>query len=720
MGSGISKVLRWQHHVPAADVSPDTATKLGKSIQTQLPCEQHDTSTSESSTSAFDTLPHTNLMDAAHPPQGSTGLPADSGLDEAANVSVHLPDSTPATDSVDSHAAALLDAMRELPSDRDIFTQDKVEKVEPKKTCLICCTTMEKDQEAIEACTCGNYFCISCLKDMFLHACKDISRMPPRCCNIIPIHYVRPHLSEDEIALFRLKFEERNTKQPFYCPVERCSAFISNRLLPEPKLDKGKQRVDSAIGTPKSSLVSCPQCEAGICIDCRNLAHPGVPCEPFKFGLDKKTADLLQRWGYKRCPMCGEGVKRMFGCSHMACRCGAHFCWHCLGPPDDCGDEDDYSDEEQDSDVESSSVVGPIEEDEGKSEEAQTASSRNLDGGGPAHWESSDLDFGEEPQNGRGAVVMCYHRFYTHRVTLKESLAGTYLTATNTMECMSCWREIYPEASPGGLGLDCHITKQTMMIPAGPPSLPADSERAREWSRNRAREHYENTRAHSSLKRELSGYASSVPDLNSPMVGQPPISYLHRPNRRWFHESSSERVIDTYGNLITTQEHPRKRRRYSLDSLTDAPPLDAHLQENGTEKPGKRDQRMTKLKGEGVHSSAVDKTSQSFSLAYRCSECTFIVCSTCKDEMEKMNEGMSEEFEAEIATRNHFGLENEMDEAPAANESTLGDAGEDANLQASAEGSVGDAKPGVAPMGNLQGYVAVNMEEAAFRQILLD
>ena len=32
----------------------------------------------------------------------------------------------------------------------------------------------------------------------------------------------------------------------------------------------------------------------------------------------------------KKCPQCHQPMEKSGGCQHMACRCGASFCWECL------------------------------------------------------------------------------------------------------------------------------------------------------------------------------------------------------------------------------------------------------------------------------------------------------------------------------------------------------------------------------------------------------
>lgn len=385
MGSRISKLLARRTHV--TDENGSHHRRRQQESQPRLPFRRNDAFTLETSAAAY-----CSPAAADQNPAGSTQVcnPARTSVDPRTSATSNLLEELPfaAADSIamaeDNTDVLPLSELEESPP----APQEPVVDDWPQINCLICCARFGKDEEAIKPCECDNAYCSSCLKSMFLAACKDITRMPPRCCVIIPLHHARPYLSEKELALFKLKFEERNTTRPFYCPVAQCSAFIPNRLLPKTISNKGKRRVDSGIGTPNPPAVSCPQCEVTICTECRDLAHLGLPCEPFKYGLDHKTAKLLKRWGYKRCPTCGEGVKRMFGCSHMACRCGAHFCWHCMHDPDncaeDCYDDDRDDDEGYDDDEDGSEEdthESAEEQDKETEEEVAGPSSRNLDGG---------------------------------------------------------------------------------------------------------------------------------------------------------------------------------------------------------------------------------------------------------------------------------------------------------------------------------------------------
>ncbi|EME89657.1 uncharacterized protein MYCFIDRAFT_78554 [Pseudocercospora fijiensis CIRAD86] len=194
-------------------------------------------------------------------------------------------------------------------------------------------------------------------------------------------------------------------------------------------------------------IFPCPTCLIAICVKCRQKAHPDTDCDTTE--LDHEET-LLAQYGYKRCPRCREGIKRMLGCAHVQCRCGAHFCWNCAKSIDDCmGDcvsdfdsegEDEDMDEDMDEDedeheeiyeeaAERMSEDGSNRDDAGKSPRADSLTQGrspppplseayqalrapvNLDAGGAARWAGSGLNFGEEPKEPAVQVWSCQHHF---------------------------------------------------------------------------------------------------------------------------------------------------------------------------------------------------------------------------------------------------------------------------------------------------------------------
>lgn len=199
--------------------------------------------------------------------------------------------------------------------------------------------------------------------------------MPAKCCKMIPIHVGSKVLDKEEAMDYKIKFEEWKTdaKDRVYCPKPICSAFIPLKQLrtagkiprAEDKTTKEKRdskdpAVSSLEGlTAATPSIDCPKCATVICVSCKSYAHPMEPCKAET--ENEEMLALLSKWGYKRCPRCGHGTRRMFGCSHMQCICGAHWCWGCernfnecdrQGGCEDDEDEDYDDDDDYDSELE--------------------------------------------------------------------------------------------------------------------------------------------------------------------------------------------------------------------------------------------------------------------------------------------------------------------------------------------------------------------------------
>ena len=97
----------------------------------------------------------------------------------------------------------------------------------------------------------------------------------------------------------------------------------------------------------RQKIFACPSCQIAICASCRKVGHEGE-CN---HAVDDQETAMLQSYGYKRCPRCRHGVKKMYGCPHINCLCGAHFCYNCLRSIDECpggcGFETDVEEEEE-------------------------------------------------------------------------------------------------------------------------------------------------------------------------------------------------------------------------------------------------------------------------------------------------------------------------------------------------------------------------------------
>lgn len=170
--------------------------------------------------------------------------------------------------------------------------------------------------------------------------------MPPKCCSIIPVSAITNLLDSSQIELYKIKYEEWATPDRIYCPVPTCSTFIPQRLYIKIRPGQPVPRYDTAntlpvpfiqSTSPKKDIkphVACPTCGVSVCTQCRSLSHVDACPES---DLDPGLEEQLRKWKIKRCPKCRAGVRKMYGCSHVQCRCGAHFCWECLLPINQCG-----------------------------------------------------------------------------------------------------------------------------------------------------------------------------------------------------------------------------------------------------------------------------------------------------------------------------------------------------------------------------------------------
>ncbi|GAD95014.1 predicted protein [Paecilomyces variotii No. 5] len=300
---------------------------------------------------------------------------------------------------------------------------------------------------------CGSGICKDCVRKLFLDACKSEANMPPRCCVPVPLAFARDFLSEGEVSLFREKYEEWITPNRVYCPVPTCSAFIPYRLFPDTAGGKGSSKdeqtpdrdTDSAavdgispkvdIHTPPltppqscspcppqpAASVRCPKCEVTICCSCKKLAHDGSPCSDVR-DIDPLLERALRKWGYKRCIKCHAAVRRIFGCSHMRCRCGAQWCWYCAKPMDVCRDEGCHGNEDEDGDGKDHNSDTP---------DTDSDIGEDLEAGSDVVSRSGD--FGDEPNTAEVDIFACEHCW--------ESLEED---ATLEYDCTRCWMKVAP------------------------------------------------------------------------------------------------------------------------------------------------------------------------------------------------------------------------------------------------------------------------------------
>ncbi|KAI1610547.1 hypothetical protein EDD36DRAFT_328567 [Exophiala viscosa] len=175
--------------------------------------------------------------------------------------------------------------------------------------CKICFCEFPNNEPFSTPCRrCKEPCCYNCLKEDFQHAMNDMTRFPVKCCSTVVHHEVaRGILSAAELEIYKSKMDEVNDVNPLYCPIPTCSTFIPRRMF---KAD--------------ATRVNCHVCQASICLKCKQLAAEDHTC-----AKDAGREFIIDTFDYRPCPRCGTGVMRMYGCDHIRCPCGAHFCWEC-------------------------------------------------------------------------------------------------------------------------------------------------------------------------------------------------------------------------------------------------------------------------------------------------------------------------------------------------------------------------------------------------------
>lgn len=241
-------------------------------------------------------------------------------------------------------------------------------------------------------------------------------------------------------------------------PVTAAANELFSKYLLE--ISDATDRLITATSTPTGpQLFACPKCHVAICSDCKQVEHTGNACDIS--AADHETA-MLETFEYKRCPRCKAGVKKMFGCSHMACICGAHWCYWCQKSTNECDgscdereaddeEEDDYDGEEDDHANEASEVemmesrLQP-RSNAGNVENAAPTSPRpyhrivNLDAGGDRRWAETDYDFGEEPEEEPYSQIWsCHHTFKAYEAPLDDGFNRGDL---DRMECNRCFEQV--------------------------------------------------------------------------------------------------------------------------------------------------------------------------------------------------------------------------------------------------------------------------------------
>lgn len=190
--------------------------------------------------------------------------------------------------------------------------RQKTEPSTPPSKCLVCYEELPGPH--VRPCLfCDARWCYGCLKTGVSVALNDQERFPAKCCGrIIHFDVGRGIVPVTDHSKYKTRFEEHSTTKPVYCANSTCSKFLPPRLA---KPDK-------------RGRIQCFSCENVTCSKCRVIVPPADADTHTCTAADEMVA-LMDQFEYKRCPRCDAGIAKMFGCSHVRCQCGAHWCWDC-------------------------------------------------------------------------------------------------------------------------------------------------------------------------------------------------------------------------------------------------------------------------------------------------------------------------------------------------------------------------------------------------------
>ncbi|TGZ78763.1 hypothetical protein EX30DRAFT_309668 [Ascodesmis nigricans] len=161
---------------------------------------------------------------------------------------------------------------------------------------------------------CGHVYCRECIIQLFLYATTDETLYPPRCCrNPFPVEKVLAWMRAEDGHKFRAAAIEYEATERTYCSNPTCGVFI----------------IGEAHG-----VVECQSCGISTCSQCKGPEHGVLDC-PRDEAL-QVVLRIAEDAGWKRCSRCHAMVELNFGCNHITCKCGAHWCYVCSAPWKTC------------------------------------------------------------------------------------------------------------------------------------------------------------------------------------------------------------------------------------------------------------------------------------------------------------------------------------------------------------------------------------------------
>lgn len=194
-------------------------------------------------------------------------------------------------------------------------------------TCRICGD--ENSYEQVFGLACGHKFCRDCYSTYLEHQVRDgppcvFAHCPEYQCKQAMTRSAFLDLCSPPIAEKYIMYITRNFIET--------SSYM--RWCPSP----GCERV--AIGSGITT-VRC-LCSFPFCFRCGQEAHDPSSCSQLAMWQEKcqnesETANWILA-NTKKCPKCQTRIEKNQGCNHMSCKmCKHEFCWICMGPWSDHG-----------------------------------------------------------------------------------------------------------------------------------------------------------------------------------------------------------------------------------------------------------------------------------------------------------------------------------------------------------------------------------------------
>jgi hypothetical protein len=189
-----------------------------------------------------------------------------------------------------------------------------------KETCPVC----NDEISHAEQLGCGHSYCSGCLQHYFESALN--SKTFPLACIVddgackVPIsipeirRFLKPQVFQVLVEVAFRSYLTQHAQELKFCKTPDCQQIYRHN----PNTRK---------------ILQCPSCFSTICSACDEEAHEGMTCQERRLHKDPAEQDrLFNEWANehgKQCPECRRIIEKSEGCNHMACPCGAHFCWQC-------------------------------------------------------------------------------------------------------------------------------------------------------------------------------------------------------------------------------------------------------------------------------------------------------------------------------------------------------------------------------------------------------